>query len=59
MFLVIYFTASLTILYTEAMDCHTNKYKFKLTQGLFFSLLWPISLIYSIYLIHKATQKDT
>lgn len=53
MLVLLYFALTLLVLYTEAVDCLTNKYKFKLKEGLFFSLLWPISLTYSIYIIWK------
>lgn len=53
MFLTLYFTVVLVILYTEAKDCYIANRKFEVGSEVIFSFTWPISLPLSIYTIWK------
>lgn len=53
MFLILYFIVTLIILYTEALDCYRCKAKMDVRYSVVFSLLWIVSVPFSIWSIWK------
>jgi len=53
MFIILYLTISLVVLYTEARDCYITKRKFEIGSEMLFSFTWPLSLPLAVYTIWK------
>lgn len=56
MILISYFIVTLLVLYINCAVQYTQNNKVDLKGNTFHSILWPISVPYAIYLMHKETK---